>query len=131
MTKQLIRCTCGKRFPFNPDKYRYDKFIYCPFCQTPIRNPQKGWKLPKPSLGWIRKKLVERKAKREATKFLDRYFPKHPVTDERAFSLNAWMRGKRPALSGEQVKKALGYKPSEMEIEGELRWLESLGVRVR
>jgi len=41
------------------------------------------------------------------------------------------MSGQRPALTEEQIIKALGGNPTQAMIETELTWLDKLGVRVK
>ena len=130
----LINCDgCHKNFPFNPEKHKHDKWIYCPWCKNQIRNPTKNLRIPKPNLNWIRQKLAKRKAKKEANKFLDRYFPKDPEGN-RAFSVNSWLKGKRPRLSTEDVevvlRRVLKRKPTTAEIAQEIEALSKLRVRV-
>ena len=137
---QILKCfNCANRFPFNPEKHRHDQFVYCPSCHTAIKNPSKHqWKMPSFNLNWIRRKLDEIQKKREAKKFLDKYFKvsrfnsKTQKTEEfYTFPLNKWMQGQRPRLSQEEVLKALGGRPTMAEIESETRWLEKLNVKIR
>jgi hypothetical protein len=83
----------------------------------------------RPNLQWIQKKVAEYQARREAIKFLDRYFPLNP-DGVRAFSLKQWQQGRRPKLPSEVVKRILGKHPSQAEIQSEIEWLEKLGVKV-
>lgn len=138
MTK-IVKCGCGRRFPFNPEKHRHHKFIYCPRCKAPIKNPSKPhFEMPSFNLSWIKTKLQRIKAKREAKKFLDRYFkvstinPKTGKPEEYyAFPLNKWMSGSRPTISQEQVKKAVGYGATEKRLIAEAEYLEKLGVKIK
>ena len=138
MTKQIIHCDCGKNFPFNPNKHRYDKKIYCPFCRSPISNPSKiHIKLPNLNPLWIKRKLQQIQQKREAKKFLDKYF-KTTKLNERGqyedcyfFPLSKWLQGSRPTLSEARIREVLGVNPTETELLVELQYLEKLGVTVK
>ena len=127
--RKLIKCDCGKSFPFNPQKHKSDSKIYCPRCRREHVNPEKAWMFWRPNLSWIQRKVEQYQANREATKFLDRYFPKNP-DGIRAFSLKQWQQGRRPKLSSATVMFALGKNPSQAEIDYEVAWLDKLGVKV-
>jgi len=136
---EIIECKCGRRFPFNPEKHTHHKFIYCPSCKAEIRNPSKPYfTMPSFNLNWIREKLQKRKARREAKKFLDKYFlvstinPKTGKPEEYySFPLNKWLAGQRPTLTQEQVKKAVGYGATQKQLIFEVEYLEKLGVKVK
>lgn len=37
---ELIKCSCGKKFPFNPRKHQNKKTLCCPFCGVEHPNPK-------------------------------------------------------------------------------------------
>lgn len=125
----IVRCGCGKRFPFNPKKHTNDSVIYCPWCHREHVNPEKAWMFWRPNLKWIQQKVEAYQKKREALKFLDRYFPKN-MDNIRAFTMSQWLAGRRPKLSGESIRHVLGKNPSQAEIDSEVAWIEKLGVKV-
>lgn len=104
-----------------------------------IKNPSKvHFKMPSFNLGWVKEKLQRIKAKREAKKFLDRYFKVSTINSKTGkpeeyytFSLNKWMEGQRPTVSQEQVKKAVGYGATQERLISEAEHLEKLGVKIK
>ena len=134
---QLINCSCGKGFPFNPFKHRYHPYIYCPHCHMPHKNPSKArWRMPKPNLGWIKEKLEIRKAHKQGKEVLEKYFKVSRINPRTGkyeefytFSLHRWMRGERPKLTIMQVQQKLGFPPPNL-IVAELNRLDALGVRI-
>jgi len=134
---RTINCTCGKSYPFNPDKHTRHQTIYCPFCKVPIPNPE--YKLSRLNIfRTFIEKIQTWNQKREALKFLDRYCRTTPVLDHKnriirwnySFSLSKWMDGRRPYVSEYDIKRAIGLTATKEAIQQEIKWLHSLGVKI-
>jgi len=133
---EIINCTCGKSYPFNPEKHTRHPTIYCPFCKVPTPNPEY-----KPTRLNIFRTFIEKiqqwNQKREALKFLDRYCRTTPQLDHKgkiirwnySFSLNKWMNGRRPAVTEYDIRRAIGLTATNEAIQQEIEWLHNIGVK--
>jgi len=62
--KEIIKCSCGNKFPINKDKHKNRNYRICNNCKAKIQisGLSIGWK---PNLNWIKEKLFRKEEKRK------------------------------------------------------------------
>jgi hypothetical protein len=122
----LLKCPCGKHFPFNPSKHEQDEFIYSPCCKLEVKNPEfKPGTLAQFNPRWIAEKIKKFRERRALINALDWYFPKNPMTDRRAFSIGKWDKGKRPSIPLIFIVRKVGT--GQNAVDEEVKRLQDLG----
>lgn len=114
----LVKCNCGRRFPFNREKHAKDNYIYCPTCHKCIENRAFSpvWK---PKLSWILGKRYRSREEEEVKLLLQEFRIK--------FSMNSWRNGDRPVVSIRDI----AYVKGNRNLEENLNRLKRLGVVIR